>query len=197
MTVPRRWPLGPTLLPVFFIIWFALGAIGIDGVVRPSGNEGVVKVPDPSTVYDPVSAGESLPAGFIQLLARDEIPPIYAPRFVPASSDPYPDDTLVLGVALENEAHAYPIDVLNWREIVVDEVGGMPILSTWCPICATAMVHRRELDGAEIVFGNQGALYKDAMTWWDHDTGSVWSQPTGEAILGPRKAKSSSCCRPA
>ena len=24
------------------------------------------------------------------------------------------------------------------------------------------------------------------MTWWDHDTGSVWSQPIGEAILGPR-----------
>ena len=24
------------------------------------------------------------------------------------------------------------------------------------------------------------------MTWWDHDTGSVWSQPLGEAILGPR-----------
>lgn len=23
------------------------------------------------------------------------------------------------------------------------------------------------------------------MTWWDHQTGSVWSQPTGEAILGP------------
>ncbi len=51
------------------------------------------------------------------------------------------------------------------------------------------MVHRREVDGAEIVFGNQGALYKDAMTWWDHDTGSVWSQPLGEAILGPRKGE--------
>jgi len=23
------------------------------------------------------------------------------------------------------------------------------------------------------------------MTWFDHDTGSVWSQPQGEAILGP------------
>ncbi len=25
------------------------------------------------------------------------------------------------------------------------------------------------------------------MTWWDHDTGSIWSQPLGEAIAGPRK----------
>lgn len=49
------------------------------------------------------------------------------------------------------------------------------------------MVHRRELNGSEIVLGNQGALWGNAMTWWDHDTGSVWSQPLGEAILGPRK----------
>ena len=49
------------------------------------------------------------------------------------------------------------------------------------------MVHRRELDGSPLVLGNQGALWGNAMTWWDHDTGSVWSQPLGEAILGPRK----------
>ena len=48
------------------------------------------------------------------------------------------------------------------------------------------MVHRREINGTEVVFGNQGALWGNAMTWWDHDTGSVWSQPRGEAILGPR-----------
>ncbi len=46
------------------------------------------------------------------------------------------------------------------------------------------MVHRREIDGREVLFGNQGDLYGNAMTWWDHDTGSVWSQPLGEAILG-------------
>ncbi|MDH5616098.1 MAG: DUF3179 domain-containing protein [Acidimicrobiia bacterium] len=53
-------------------------------------------------------------------------------------------------------------------------------------MCGTAMVHRRELDGTTLVFGNQGALWGNVMTWWDHDTGSVWSQPLGEAILGPR-----------
>ena len=47
------------------------------------------------------------------------------------------------------------------------------------------MVHRREIDGTPVVFGNQGDLWHNAMTWFDHDTGSVWSQPTGEAIMGP------------
>ena len=51
------------------------------------------------------------------------------------------------------------------------------------------MVHRRSNQAGVSVFGNQGALFGNAMTWWDHDTGSVWSQPLGEAILGPRKGE--------
>lgn len=47
------------------------------------------------------------------------------------------------------------------------------------------MVHRRQVDGETIALGNQGDLFSNAMTWWDHATGSVWSQPLGEAILGP------------
>lgn len=51
------------------------------------------------------------------------------------------------------------------------------------------MVHRRTIDGEEIVFGVQGALWGNAMTFWDHDTGSIWSQPISEAIAGPRKGQ--------
>ena len=51
------------------------------------------------------------------------------------------------------------------------------------------MVHRRDLKGEVLVFGNQGALWGNAMTWFDHDTGTVWSQPLGEAIVGERKGQ--------
>ncbi len=51
------------------------------------------------------------------------------------------------------------------------------------------MVHRRELNGETIILGNQGALWGNAMTWWDHETGSIWSQPLGEAIAGPLKGE--------
>jgi hypothetical protein len=37
------------------------------------------------------------------------------------------------------------------------------------------------------VFGNQGGLFMNAMTWWDHATESVWSQPWGRAIAGTLK----------
>ena len=51
------------------------------------------------------------------------------------------------------------------------------------------MVHRRELEGELIWFGNQGGLWGNAMTWFDHATGSVWSQPLGLAIAGPRRGQ--------
>ena len=37
------------------------------------------------------------------------------------------------------------------------------------------------------MFGNQGALFMNALTWWDHQTESVWSQPWGTALEGPLK----------
>ena len=46
------------------------------------------------------------------------------------------------------------------------------------------MVHDRRIDGQTTVFGNAGSLYMNAMTWWDHDTQSIWSQPVGRAIEG-------------
>ena len=52
------------------------------------------------------------------------------------------------------------------------------------------MVHRRTIEGEEVLFGNQGALWGNAMTWFDHDTGTIWSQPLGEAIVGPLKGTS-------
>ncbi len=51
------------------------------------------------------------------------------------------------------------------------------------------MVHRREVGDETLTFGVQGALWGNAMTWWDHSTGSIWSQPLGEAIAGPRKGQ--------
>lgn len=49
------------------------------------------------------------------------------------------------------------------------------------------MVHVREIDGEPVRFGNQGALFMNAMTWWDHKTQSIWSQVWGRAIEGSLK----------
>ncbi len=49
------------------------------------------------------------------------------------------------------------------------------------------MLHDRRIDGEIQVFDNAGALFMNAMTWYDHETESVWSQPWGRAIQGKLK----------
>jgi hypothetical protein len=46
------------------------------------------------------------------------------------------------------------------------------------------MVYRREIDGQAVAFGHQGAVWRGAMTMFDHLTGSVWSQPHGAPFMG-------------
>lgn len=127
-----------------------------------------------------------MPDGFEQLQARDAVLPVYDPAFTTPDNVDWPGDTLVIGVELGGLARAYPVRFLDKREMVLDDLGE-PILVTWCPRCGTAMVHSRRLDDGTLVFGHQGALWQGAMTWWDHDTGSIWSQPFGRCIAGPRR----------
>lgn len=48
-------------------------------------------------------------------------------------------------------------------------------------------MHDRRIEGETYIFGNYGALWMNAMTWYDHTTGSVWTQPWGRALTGPLK----------
>ena len=68
---------------------------------------------------------------FRQWATFDGIPPIYEPRFSPAADAPLHDEELVMGVTLGGEAKAYPVSVLRFREMVNDELAGIPILVSW------------------------------------------------------------------
>ncbi len=66
-----------------------------------------------------------------QLIPRDGIYPIYEPQFVSAEEAEYSPNELVMGVEINGDARAYPVGVLQQREMVNDVVGGRPILVTW------------------------------------------------------------------
>jgi hypothetical protein len=65
------------------------------------------------------------------LIPFDGILPIYKPEFAKAADVPFDDDELIIGVAWDGEAKAYPITVLRSREMVNDELAGIPTLVTW------------------------------------------------------------------
>ncbi len=68
---------------------------------------------------------------FRQLLDRDAIRPIYAPNFVPGDRAGLAPGELVIGVEIDGVARAYPVGVLNFREMVDDRIGPVPFLVTW------------------------------------------------------------------
>lgn len=119
---------------------------------------------------------------------RDGITPIDSPVFESAdeASAYLADHEPVLSVELGGEARAYPLAVLIWHEIVNDELGGVPITVTYCPLCNTAIVFDRRVGNAERVldFGTTGYLRHSDMVMWDRQTESWWQQITGEAIVG-------------
>jgi hypothetical protein len=116
---------------------------------------------------------------------KDGIPPIDAPRFVTADAvDFLQPREPVIAVELAGEARAYPIQILIWHEIVNDELAGAPIAVTFCPLCNTAMVFDRRLDGEVLDFGTTGNLRHSDLVMYDRQSESWWQQFGGEAIVG-------------
>ena len=115
----------------------------------------------------------------------DFLRPNYGPQFVSAAAADLELRDIFLGFDINGEARAYPVRLLNVREMVEDVVGGVPVFVTWWSVCYTGLVHERRVNGEALTFGNCSQLYKLNMTWWDHETGSVWTQLLAEALLGP------------
>lgn len=65
------------------------------------------------------------------MLGFDAIYPVYAPIFVFADEAPLQADELVMGLAINGQAKAYPVTVLRFREMVNDEIAGWPVLVSW------------------------------------------------------------------
>ena len=80
---------------------------------------------------------------------KDGIPPIDDPVFesLEEGAKRYAALEPVVGLVVNGKAKAYPLSVLIWHEIVNDEIGGVPVSVTYCPLCNSAIVFDRRVDG--------------------------------------------------
>ena len=116
---------------------------------------------------------------------RDAIKPIYEPVYDPVEGgDWLGDRDLVIGYATDSGAYAYPLKIMNFHEIVNDLIDDVPVLVSYCPLCASGVVYDRRLGDEVLLFGNTSALHESDMVMYDHQTGSYWFQVVGEAIVG-------------
>ena len=117
---------------------------------------------------------------------RDGIPPIDQPKFIEnqlAAQWLKPNDP-VIALEINGDARAYPLQILTWHEIINDVVGEIPVTITFCPLCNSAIVFKRNHQGITYDFGTSGLLRHSDLVMYDRQTESLWQQFTGEAIVG-------------
>ena len=126
---------------LFFLLTSCTVGVEPEGANTPVPTSTAVPAADVADISNSEPAGLAGPRNrrvvmednysFALSLGFDSIQPVYSPEFAAASEAPLNDEELVLGVAWEGEAKAYPISVLRYREMVDDELAGIPTLVTW------------------------------------------------------------------
>jgi hypothetical protein len=121
-----------------------------------------------------------------QVVPQDAIPSVDDPEFGDEYFGASDDEVVVVEAEADgtDSARAYPVRILNYHEIVNDEFGGDSIAVTWCPLCGSAVVYDRTVDGKTLTLGVSGKLADDDLVMYDRETGSEWKQSLGEAIAG-------------
>jgi len=122
---------------------------------------------------------------------KDGIPAIDKPAFetVEAAGKWLKPKEPVILLERDGDARAYPLQILIWHEIVNDTVGRTPATITFCPLCNTAIVFDRRLEGRVLDFGTTGRLRFSDLVMYDRQTESWWQQVSGEAIVGDLTGK--------
>ncbi len=126
---------------------------------------------------------------------KDGIPSIDKPGFVSFHKADHwlADVEPVVGVEINGDARAYPLQILTWHEIVNDRFGDIPVSVTYCPLCNAAIAFDGRLRTGEktlvLDFGTTGRLRKSDLVMYDRQTESWWQQFTGEAIVGELNEK--------
>lgn len=116
---------------------------------------------------------------------KDGIPAIGQPNFADISEITYlHDEDLVIVLRHGNITHIYPHQIMDWHEIVNDNIGSSAIAVTYCPLTGTTSAWNRIINGRETSFGVSGLIYNSNLIPYDRRTNSNWSQMQLECVNG-------------
>ncbi len=116
---------------------------------------------------------------------KDGIPALLNPELSSVSDISFmKDDDFIIAVKMGEEVRGYPHPILDWHEIINDEIGSEKFAVTYCPLTGSAIGWGRKLNGKESTFGVSGLLYNSNLIPYDRLTGSHWSQMLDKCING-------------
>ena len=116
----------------------------------------------------------------------DGIPPLdNPPTLTPEQADYLTPEDPVFGIAINGEARAYPLRIMDWHEMANAVVGGVPLSLAYCTLCGAGIAYDgRAPNGETYTFGASGFLYRSNKLMYDRPTRTLWNQFTGEPVLG-------------
>ncbi|HZK63393.1 MAG TPA: DUF3179 domain-containing (seleno)protein [Puia sp.] len=107
-------------------------------------------------------------------------------NFATAENNTMDGNRLVIGVEINGEAKAFPIQIIGYHHQVKDTIGNTPVMITYCTVCRTGRVYSPFVQGHPERFRLVGMDHFNAM-FEDQTTKSWWRQATGVSIAGPLK----------
>ncbi|MFQ5674282.1 MAG: DUF3179 domain-containing protein [bacterium] len=125
------------------------------------------------------NSGWNIPADQIVTtgVSKDGIPSLFNPQTIAAERADYlSDEDLVLGLVVDGQPRAYPYTILDWHEVVNEDIRDKDFTVSYCPLTGTAIVFDGNNSGRKIVFGVSGLLYNSNLIMFDRDTNSHWPQ---------------------
>ena len=117
---------------------------------------------------------------------RDGIPAVDQPNFdtVAEAAEWLGGQEPVIALVIDGKARAYPLQILMYHEIVNDELNGLSVSVTFCPLCNASIAFERHYKGQLLDFGTTGLLRRSDLVMYDRQTESWWQQFSGKAIVG-------------
>ena len=118
-----------------YIIALSLGVLVLAAIFVPQVRQFWLnlRAEDVQVQLPPATGEPTLDLRIITVLGKDAIPAILDPQFISAAeavSQMKPSER-VIGVSINGEHRAYPLNLLGRHEIVNDTVGGKPVAVTW------------------------------------------------------------------
>lgn len=123
-------------------------------------------------------------------------------RCIPALDEPavtsaddgawYPDDAIVFGVVVNDQARAYPKNIMEVHEMVNDTLGGRDLAIPYCTLCGSAQAYLIDEVPADLVdehgrpvLRTSGLLLRSNKMMFDRSSRSLVDTFTGRATSGP------------
>jgi hypothetical protein len=163
--------------------WFAFGTMypGMEIFSRGAIDVDIDQTPAPEWL---------IPTDFVfQGAGRDAIPSLDVPAFIHAVETEtemffVDDDDLIIGISSGDHQRSYPHKILDWHEIVNDQIDDEVFSVIYCPLTGTGTIWNRVFDGGLNTFGVSGLLYNSNIIPYDRETESLWTQIDEKCING-------------